>query len=311
MKNIILGIAGLLIVVGVAYFVINNTSDIDVAELDLDPVVLEIPQTSEQATTSESMGEIDAPTLRDEKTVIGRSAGGEEIVAYHFGSGERELLLIAGIHGGYSWNTALLGFELIDWLEASPALIPSDVTVTIIPVLNPDGLKKIIGTTERFVASGVRGTETEKVAARFNANTVDLNRNFDCQWQATGSWQDRDVSGGASAFSEPETKALRAYVNANTPETVLAWYSAAGGVYASNCNNGVSNKTQALTNLYATAAGYTAYETYDYYEITGDMVNWFAKENIPAISILLTTHEATELEKNKAGVTAVLTSLTR
>jgi hypothetical protein len=36
------------------------------------------------------------------------------------------------------------------------------------------------------------------------------------------------------------------------------------------------------------------------------MVNWFAAENIPGISVLLTTHEDVEWEKNLLGIQALL-----
>ena len=39
------------------------------------------------------------------------------------------------------------------------------------------------------------------------------------------------------------------------------------------------------------------------------MVNWLASLEIPAISVLLTTRENTEWNKNKAGVEAVLNYL--
>jgi hypothetical protein len=145
-----------------------------------------------------------------------------------------------------------------------------------------------------------------QVAGRFNANTVDLNRNFDCDWQASALWQNKNVSGGSSAFSEPESKAIKNYVETNKPKAVVVWYSSAGGVYASSCHNGVSSETKTLTKTYATASGYPAYENFDFYEITGDMVNWLAKINIPAISVLLTNHTETEWSKNLKGIEAVL-----
>ncbi len=178
--------------------------------------------------------------------------------------------------------------------------------VTIIPVLNPDGLEKVTGSPDRFEAADVSKVESVKIAGRFNANDVDLNRNFDCEWQPTGTWQNRKVSGGEAAFSEPESKAVRSYVTENKPAAVVTWYSAAGGVYASNCKNGTLPETLALTNLFAKAAGYTAHEKFDYYEITGDMVNWLAGQKIPAISVLLTDRVQTEFNKNRAGVEAVL-----
>jgi hypothetical protein len=99
---------------------------------------------------------------------------------------------------------------------------------------------------------------------------------------------------------------MRAYVTEHEPTAVVVWYSAVGGVFSSNCYNGVLPETATLTNLYAQASGYKAYKEFDFYEITGDMVNWLAKERIPAISVLLTTHTAVEWDKNRAGIEAIL-----
>ncbi len=114
------------------------------------------------------------------------------------------------------------------------------------------------------------------------------------------------MSGGTAAFSEPEAQAIKEYVEAQTPASVVVWYSAAGGVFASSCHNGVSDETNALTSLYAKASGYLAYKSFDFYATTGDMVNWLAKMKIPAISVLLTNHTDTEWTKNKAGIEAVI-----
>ena len=167
------------------------------------------------------------------------------------------------------------------------------------PVLNPDGLEKVAGTVGEFEKTDV-GSDT--VVGRFNANDVDLNRNFDCDWQSTGIWQDRTVNGGDSAMSEPESLAIANYILKNRPSSVIVWYSASGGVFASSCHDGVLEETLELTNVYAQGSGYKAYKEFDFYEITGDMVNWLAKEKIPAISVLLTTHEDVEWSKNKSGI---------
>jgi Zinc carboxypeptidase len=305
MKNILLIVVALLLIVGGGYyFFIREEGDTYTKTPNtVTPTTTEttVPTTT-PVTTEEATEEI----VTGPESVIGESVDGKDIVAYHFGSGPKEILFIGGIHGGYSWNTALLSFELIDWFKANEKSIPENVKVTIIPVLNPDGLEKVTGSEGRFLSTDASKVESERIAGRFNANGVDLNRNFDCEWKATGTWQNRAVSGGDSAFSEPESKALRTYVSENEPAAVVTWYSAAGGVYASNCKNGALEETLALTNLFAKASGYTAHEEFDYYEITGDMVNWLAGQKIPAISVLLTNHEQTEFTKNKAGVEAIL-----
>lgn len=275
MKNILLIVVALLLIVGGGYyFFIREEGDTYTKTPNtVTPTTTEttVPTTTPVTTEETTEEEVTGP-----ESVIGESADGKDIVAYHFGSGDKELLFIGGIHGGYSWNTALLGFELIDWFKANEKSIPENVKVTIIPVLNPDGLEKVTGSEGRFLATDASKVESERVAGRFNGNDVDLNRNFDCEWKATGTWQNRAVSGGDSAFSEPESKAIRAYVSENEPTAVVTWYSAAGGVYASNCKNGALEETITLTNLFAKASGYTAHEEFDYYEITGDMVNWLA-----------------------------------
>jgi g-D-glutamyl-meso-diaminopimelate peptidase len=246
------------------------------------------------------------PTHATTTTVLGKSVEGRDIMAYHYGTGSKEILLVGGIHGGYEWNTALVAYQIMDYLVANPSVIPSNIKVTVIPVLNPDGLNKVVGTTGKFSSSDVSSDQKVVVAGRLNANNVDLNRNFDCDWKSNAVWQSKPVSGGASAFSEPESKAFKDYVEASKPTAVVAWYSAAGGVFASNCHDTVSAETSALTKLYASASGYPAHQSYDFYAITGDMVNWLAKNNIPGISVLLTNHTDTELSKNEAGINAVL-----
>lgn len=305
MKNIILIAVAVLLLVGGGVYMLMSENNQLVENESTTP-------TTPTSATPEGQMEEETPMTEEEASneptsVLGTSAGGEAITAYHFGTGETELLFIGGIHGGYSWNTSLLAFELIDWLEENEDKVPENVKVTIIPVLNPDGLKVVTGTTGMFNASAVNTSETVRVTGRFNANEVDLNRNFNCEWESVGTWQNRSVSGGDAPFSEPESAAIRAYVETNKPAAAVTWYSAAGGVYSSSCNNGISTETRELTNLFADAAGYTAYEEFDYYEITGDMVNWFAGQNIPAISVLLTNHTNTEFSKNVAGLEAMLT----
>src|SRR3990167_5613718 len=261
--------------------------------------------TDSQATTTPmaELSEIDKT-----KTVIGKSVEGRDIVAYHYGVGTTtRLLFVGGIHGGYEWNTALVSYELMDYLEKASSTIPANVRVTVIPVLNPDGLAKVTAsTTARFSPPDISLDSALLTAARFNGRNVDLNRNFDCDWQSSGTWQNKAVSGGSEVFSEPESRAIKNYVETNKLAAVVVFYSAAGGVYASNCHNSISAETRALTKTYADASGYKAYEDFDFYEITGDMVNWLAKNNIPAISVLLSNHKDTEWTKNKAGIDALI-----
>lgn len=268
------------------------------------------PVDQNATTTPATTTDTTAGGVMDEGSeyVIGQSVEGRDITAYHYGDGDTEVLFIGGLHGGYSWNTSLVAYELMDYLDKTSQTVPANVRVTVIPVANPDGLFKVTGKEGKFAVADVSTSQETLTAGRFNANNVDLNRNFDCEWQATGTWQNKTVSGGTAAFSEPESAALRDYVAKLSPDAVVIWYSAAGGVYSSACGAGVLAETTALTNAFAKASGYPAHESFDFYETTGDMANWLAKQNIPAISVLLTNHTDTEWSKNKAGVDAVLAS---
>lgn len=301
MKKIIIAIIVIILVSLGIYALVKNSATAPTA------INTATSTPTQQATTTPVVSNPnDGPEV-----VIGKSVEGRDIKAYHYGTGGTELLFIGGIHGGYEWNTSLVAYQFMDYLKKNPTSVPANVKVTVIPVLNPDGLNKVVGTTSVFTASDVSKTDAVVVSGRFNGNTVDLNRNFDCDWQANATWQNKTVSGGTEAFSEPESKAIKNYVETNKPTAVVTWYSAAGGVYASNCHNGVLSETTKLTKLYADASGYPAHAEFDFYELTGDMVNWFAKNNIPAISVLLTNHTDTEWSKNQAGITALLKYYTK
>lgn len=298
MKNTIITVLVLAIVgFGIYYFTKKSP-----AVVENTPVVTN--ENNTQATTTTTKTEA-------AELVIGKSVNGKDITAYNFGTGETRVLFVGGVHGGYSWNTSLVSYELIDYLKANPDAIPKNVTVTVIPNLNPDGLAKVVATTGKFSASSITASKAVQVAGRYNANKVDLSRNFDCNWQPTGKWQTTTVSGGSSAFSEPESMAVKSYIESHNISAAVVWYSAAGGVYASSCGDEASVKTITLTNLYAKASGYPSNLSFDFYETSGDLVNWLAKNNIPAISVLLTTHTETEWDKNKKGVNAVLQSFAK
>jgi len=280
-----------LIIIGVGFYFFTRSST----------TVAPVAQTP--ATTTEAVA---TKPVDKTKTVIGTSTQKRDITAYHYGAGTKEVLFVGGIHGGYEWNTVQVAYQLMDYLAANPGAIPASVKVTVIPVLNPDGLNKVVGKDGRFTSTDVSTSDAVVISGRYNGNGVDLNRNFDCDWQAKGVWMNTPVSGGTKAFSEPESLAFKNYVESKNPTAVVAWFSSAGGVFASNCHSGILPETATLTTAYARASGYKAYDSYDFYALTGDMVNWLAKKNIPGISVLLTTHQDTEWSKNLAGIKAVL-----
>ena len=235
--------------------------------------------------------------------IIGYSAQKRPIDSYTFGDGKTLLVFVGAIHGGYEWNTALLAWEFIDYLKSNSEIIPKNLSVAVIPALNPDGLAKIAGKEGRFAAADIPTGTNE--TGRFNANNVDLNRNFDCNWQPKGIWRQKEVSAGSAAFSEPESAAIRDYVLKNKPAAVVFWHSQSNAVYGSMCNADMSDETRAILNAYAKASGYPAKDTFDQYQVSGDATDWLASIGIPAITVELAAHQNIEWQKNLAGINAL------
>lgn len=251
------------------------------------------------------MEEIVAPIATSTKEVIGTSVQGRTIEAYTYGAGERALVFVGGIHGGYEWNSVLLAYTLMDYLAEDSSRVPESLRVVVIPDANPDGTFAVVGKEGRFTPSDI--PTTDQSVGRFNANKVDLNRNFGCKWQSEASWRGNTVSAGTEAFSEPEAKALRDFFLKTKPEVGVFFHSQANAVYASECEKGVLPDTLTAMNTYAQATGYKAISTFDAYPVTGDIEGWLASIDIPAITVELATHESVEWEKNKLGIQALLT----
>lgn len=239
------------------------------------------------------------------RKVIGTSVEGREIEVYTYGNGETHLVFVGGIHGGYEWNSVLLSYQFMDYLEVNPSVIPNNLTISVIPIANPDGVFAVIQKEGRFSLSDVPAVVDTTGTGRFNARDVDLNRNFDCKWNPESKWRGKTVSAGTTAFSEPEARAIRDFVLAKKPASVIFWHSQSNAVYASECESGILPGTLAIMNAYSSGSGYPAVESFTAYAITGDAEGWLASINIPAITVELKTHETIEWEKNLAGVKAL------
>jgi hypothetical protein len=273
-----------LAIVGAVVFVVSNKKD---AEPGLSPA------------TEEN-------NIDPKQTVIGTSVEGRAIDAYSFGSGDRHIVFVGGIHGGYEWNSVVLAYEFIGYFQVNPMVVPENTRVTVIPSANPDGVYKVVSKVGRITLADIPVVTKEvSVSGRFNARSVDLNRNFDCKWKPTSTWQSKTVSAGTKAFSEPEAKALQNFVLESSPDAVIFWHSQANAVYASECEEGILPETLDIMNAYSVASGYPAVESFTAYSITGDVEGWLASINIPAITVELKTHETIEWEKNLAGVKAI------
>jgi len=217
--------------------------------------------------------------------LIGFSVAGRPIDAYTFGSGEREYLIVAGIHGGYEGNTIALANELITYINENPSAIPADVTLYIIRNMNPDGEAR---------DNGVDG--------RVNNNGVDLNRNFPshnwkADWDRNGCWIYRPTTGGPYAASEPETRAVINFIRNHQFNAMISYHSAALGVFP----GGVpwEEPSKRLAKALAKATGYPYPPIDTGCEYTGTLADWAVENDVgAAVDMELSTHKYSDFKEN-------------
>lgn len=151
-------------------------------------------------------------------TIIGYSVSARPLEVYTFGQGEKQVMIVAGIHGGYEWNTIALADELILHINKYPEIIPSDTTLFILRNMNPDG-----------------DARAHTVDGRVNDHGVDLNRNFPKNWQAEwdrdGCWDYTTTTSGSGPGSEPETRAIMNFLSTHKVVALISYHSAALGIF--------------------------------------------------------------------------------
>jgi hypothetical protein len=238
---------------------------------------------------------------------------GRPITVQTVGSGPIDVLVVGGIHGGYEANSIALSRRLLAHFRNNRDALPAAFTLHVIDNMNPDGLHRVTRGTpiEEF---DFRAANT--VPGRFNANWVDLNRNWDGDWQPTSYWGTREVDAGSAPFSEPETRAVREYFERTDPAVSIFYQSAAFGLWYSGAEDGWE-PARRLAEVYHEASGYRMPEPDDDddgggpvdYEITGSADDYFYEIGHRNLTVELTNHYDIDWDRNLAGFTALLEAL--
>lgn len=130
---------------------------------------------------------------------IGHSVKGRPIRTWRLGEpGRRRIVLVSTMHGDEPHTRAIL-----ETLRDGRAI--RGVDLWVVPTYNPDGL--------------ARGT-------RRNARGVDLNRNFPHRWKEL----DGRYESGRRPASEPETRAVMAFLEEIDPVRVVSFHQPLNGV---------------------------------------------------------------------------------
>jgi protein MpaA len=155
------------------------------------------------------------------RVLVGHSVRGRPIVAYERGDPSAPVTLVVGvIHGSEP-----AGLAVIRDLRTMP--LPAGVHLWVVPTVNPDGL-----------AAGTRQ----------NAHGVDLNRNWPVRWKHNGKPWDGYYS-GPRPMSEPENRAMRAFVLKVKPALTIWYHQPLDEVYGSDPHVGVLQRYARLSGL--------------------------------------------------------------
>jgi protein MpaA len=226
-------------------------------------------------------------------SVIGFSLAGRPIEVYKFGAGQKEYLVVAGIHGGYEGNTIALANALIMHIDEHPDTIPDNVTLYIIRNMNPDGEAR---------DDGVEG--------RVNNNGVDLNRNFPSEnwtkeWDRDGCWNYRPTTGGLYGGSEPETRSVMSFIRSRRIQALISYHSAALGVFPGG--DPWEADSIRLARALADATGYPYPPIDTGCEYTGTLADWAVENGVgAAVDMELRNHKDTDLPENLKALKVLL-----
>ncbi len=212
---------------------------------------------------------------------IGTSVEGRSIEALSLGSGPSTVLVIGGLHAGPENPTADLAEHLARYFGQHVTELPASVRIIFIPRANPDGYFD----------------ET-----RVNANGVDLNRNWPTvDWQPEAVHGEGAVSGGAAPLSEPETRALYAYITELAPDVVISLHG-----YGRLVEPNDSGSAKDFAAAYSKAAKYKLIANWPYYEITGEFIEAMNDLDVAAFDVELGDGEKNRFGRNLSGLKAVL-----
>jgi protein MpaA len=162
-----------------------------------------------------------AQSVARERVVVGHSVSGRAIVAYERGDPAGPVTLVVGvIHG-----TEPAGLAVVSRLRRMR--LPNGVHLWLVPTVNPDGL-----------AAGTRQ----------NARGVDLNRNWPTAWVRNGRPWDGYYS-GPRPLSEPENRAMRAFILRVKPALTIWYHQPLDEVYGSDPHVAVLKRYARLSGL--------------------------------------------------------------
>lgn len=219
------------------------------------------------------------------KTVENRDIYAVQMTTDFANAMQKPALLIMGGHHAREHLSVEMPLKFIQYLisayrsnnERVKTLIENR-DIHIIPAVNPDGL-------EYDVASGSYKMWRKNRFRNSNGSYgVDLNRNYDYQWGTGGSSSSpsSDTYMGPRPFSEPETQAIKKYVEDHENITILLSFHSFsklilypwGHKYTGIENGNDQAVHQKMAEKMSEWNGYTPQQSSDLYIASGDTTDW-------------------------------------
>jgi hypothetical protein len=237
------------------------------------------------------------------KIKIGSSRQGREIFAYQLGTGQTKIALVSAIHGN-EVGTTKLARKIINWLSTTEKDF-KNFSFYIIPCLNPDGFQ-----LARSCPQYWRGGR----AGRFNAQQVDLNRNFKTtSWQGSSIWssgqnysQKDEVFCGSSAGSEPEVAGLSDLMVKENIKLLFSFHNVGRDVMPSSDDLAIK-----LAKIYCQQTDFTFVSREDWQKLaqTGTARQWCEENSVSYVEVECPYRWGSDWPRQKKAISACLDCL--
>lgn len=244
------------------------------------------------------------------KLTIGKSVDGRDISGVRFNTdakgdepSSKPGIVFLGTHHAREHLSTMVPTLMARWLAANRAKpevakLLQARDIYFFPLINPDG-------AEFDIATGQYKWHRKNMRRNANGTTgVDLNRNYGYGWGGGGASPDpgSDTYRGPSAFSEPESQAVKRFVEARPNLKILLSYHTFSELilYPWGHTNSPIPDARALAAYKAMAqkmagmTGYTPQQSSQLYIASGDTTDWaWGEKKIFAFTFELTPKNMT------------------
>jgi g-D-glutamyl-meso-diaminopimelate peptidase len=222
-----------------------------------------------------------------EVTYIGKSLMDKNIPCLKIGTGDKKLLLSGAYHGLEYLTAAFLMKFLSNYAlkikekDLAAAEFFSKITLYTIPMVNPDGVDiavnglDITNAYHRKLISMV-GIHSFNNVWQANARGVDINHNYDANWQMIMEKPSPSKYGGEYAQSEPETRATVDFIRKENFDMLIAFHSQGREIYY-DFDGMRGKKSEELAKKLAKESGYAVCVPTGTASF-GGCKDWFIKE---------------------------------